>query len=119
MMKVLCESVKGVIKDGKLICGEIFNMCWIFDKQQMWNSIFQKFSELLNLEKNDIHKDNYQWAWIVQHLVENKQLLCWLDKSDQTQSNVKFEEIKWFCDKQVEIEMKKNMNEMKEEMEKK
>src|SRR5690348_4279448 len=83
---------------------------------------------ILDVEKNEISKDAYQWQWISEHIIENRHLLCWLDHYDYDNDNdnkdnetkntkIRFEELKNYCQEQSTKLIKSNILKIKDEME--
>jgi len=54
--------------------------------------MLKKCKELLNIEKYDISNDGYRMKWIIEHLIENRSLLCWLNNHKNDNDHEKREE---------------------------
>ncbi|ETO14994.1 hypothetical protein RFI_22376 [Reticulomyxa filosa] len=92
IMKGLTKTLLAMIKDGKLISSDVFNMCWLYDKEKLWEVLFKKCTEILNI--NTLHDHCNDWKWIEEHLVDNRDLLVWMDDLPLVQKKKKKEEHK-------------------------
>jgi len=76
--------------------------------------MLDKCKYLLDIRKHDLGNDGYGMKWIVEHLIENRSLLCWLSPIGEAQkSDLRFQELQQYCKTQSENEMHVFMVEIK------
>ncbi|ETO17207.1 hypothetical protein RFI_20123, partial [Reticulomyxa filosa] len=73
---LLVKVMLALIKDGRFLSSDVFNLCCLFDETTMWNAMYAKCKELLN--GNTLYQNHNDWKWIEEHILENRDLLIWL-----------------------------------------
>ncbi|ETO19115.1 hypothetical protein RFI_18121 [Reticulomyxa filosa] len=76
-MNNLCHVMKTMVNDRKMISCDFYNVCYIYDKPQMWQVMYEKCRDLLNV--STLYKKPNDWQWLKEYLVHNRDLLLWLD----------------------------------------
>ncbi|ETO18123.1 hypothetical protein RFI_19164, partial [Reticulomyxa filosa] len=79
-MNSLFKVVIAMIDDGKVVSSDLFNMCWLHDKERLWSALFKKCKSLLQIDT--LHQDVLAWKWLEEYLLDNRELLVWLDEME-------------------------------------
>ncbi|ETO20660.1 Ras guanine nucleotide exchange factor, partial [Reticulomyxa filosa] len=78
VMNALCKVMQEMIKDRKCISTDLFNLCWLYDSNKMWEVMFSKCQQLLNIDT--LSEKPNDWQWLSEYMVEDRNLLIWLER---------------------------------------
>ncbi|ETO35837.1 TTK family protein kinase [Reticulomyxa filosa] len=85
VMNTLCDVIVEMIKDRKLLSKDVYNLCYLFKPQFVWEALFCQCKQLLNIET--LNSNPCDWEWIQEHVLNDRQMVVWLDTVDHRQAN--------------------------------
>ncbi|ETO36777.1 hypothetical protein RFI_00285, partial [Reticulomyxa filosa] len=89
IMKVLTKTMIEMVKQGKILSSDVFNLCWLHNKDEIGDVMLEKCKQLLNIEKlfNNINEQK----WLEEYVVNNRNLLLWMDEVKESENENKEE----------------------------
>ncbi|ETN98935.1 hypothetical protein RFI_38552, partial [Reticulomyxa filosa] len=78
IMKVLTKTMTVMINQGKILSSDVFNLCWLHNKDEIGDVMLKKCEQLLNIEK--LYNNINDQKWLEEYVVNNRNLLLWMDE---------------------------------------
>ncbi|ETO11882.1 hypothetical protein RFI_25494 [Reticulomyxa filosa] len=91
IMKVLTKTMIEMVKQGKILSSDVFNLCWLHNKDEIGNAMLEKCKQLLNIEK--LYNNMNNQKWLEEYVVNNRNLLLWMDEVKGSENENKEENI--------------------------
>ncbi|ETO01539.1 hypothetical protein RFI_35901, partial [Reticulomyxa filosa] len=80
-----------MINKGKILSNDVFNLCWLHNKNKMEDAMLQKCEELLNIEK--LYNNINDQKWLEECVMDNRNLLLWMNEVKGSEHENKEENI--------------------------